>query len=199
MATNIYRKRLAGIRALMKKKGLDALIVPSSDPHLGEYVPDHWRAIRWLTGFTGSTGNVVITQKFAGLWTDSRYFIQATDQLMNSGFELVRLRIPHTPEHIEWLTDKVKKEGRVGADGRLISAGMARQLSDTFETKGIRLDLRSDLITPLWKDRPPLPAEKAFTHQVKFAGETRKEKISRIRERMAAMKADWQLLTATDD
>lgn len=199
MGANIYRRRLVGIRSLMRKKGLDALIIPSSDPHLGEYVPDHWRAIRWLTGFTGSTGNVVITARFAGLWTDSRYFIQATDQLADSGFELVRLRVPHTPEHIDWIQERVRSGGRVGADGRLISAGVARQLSDTLKPKGIKLDLRSDLITPLWKDRPPLPEGKAFAHQVKYAGENRREKISRVRERMAAMKADWQLLTAADD
>ncbi len=199
MAASIYRTRLAGIRALMRKKGLDALIVPSSDPHLGEYVPDHWRAVRWLTGFTGSTGNVVITARFAGLWTDSRYFIQAADQLRDSGFELVRLRVPHTPEYIEWLHDKIRKGGRVGADGRLISAGLARQLSDSLKPKGIKLDLRCDLVTPLWEERPPLPAEKAFIHQIRYAGESRKDKISRVREKMAAMKADWQLLTATDD
>jgi Xaa-Pro aminopeptidase len=199
VATGIYRTRLAGIRALMRKKGLDALIVPSSDPHLGEYVPDHWRAVRWLTGFTGSTGNVVITARFAGLWTDSRYFIQAEDQLRGSGFELVRLRVPHTPEHIEWLHDRIREGGRVGADGRLISAGMARQLNDKLKPKGIRLDLRCDLISPLWKERPLLPSEKAFVHQIRYAGESRKDKISRVREKMAAMKADWQLLTAADD
>ena len=103
MAASVYMKRLAAVRALMRKKKLDALIIPSSDPHLGEYVPDHWRVIRWLTGFTGSAGNVVITRTFAGLWTDSRYFIQAEEQLAGSGFELVRLKIPHTPEHIDWL------------------------------------------------------------------------------------------------
>jgi Xaa-Pro aminopeptidase len=105
--------RLAGVRAIMKKKGIDALIVPSADPHLGEYVPDHWRVIRWLTGFTGSSATVVITGSFAGLWTDSRYFIQAEEQLKYSGFELVKLRVPHTPEHIEWLQAKVKKGGSV--------------------------------------------------------------------------------------
>jgi len=92
VANSIYSRRLAGVRALMRKKRIDALIVPSADPHLGEYVPDYWRVIRWLTGFSGSTATVVITRSFAGLWTDSRYFIQAEGQLINSGFQLVKLR-----------------------------------------------------------------------------------------------------------
>jgi len=107
----------------MIKRGIDALIVPSADPHLGEYVPDYWRVIRWLTGFTGSAGTVVITKSFAGLWTDSRYFIQAEEQLRNSGYQLVRLRVPHTPEHIEWVAGTMKEGSKVAVDGRLISAG----------------------------------------------------------------------------
>jgi Xaa-Pro aminopeptidase len=129
MAGNVYMKRLAEVRALMKRKKLDALIVPSSDPHLGEYVPDHWRVIRWLTGFTGSAGTVVITGSFAGLWTDSRYFIQAEEQLSGSGYELVRLKIPHTPEHIDWLREKSRKGWKVGVDGRLISVVQMRLLT----------------------------------------------------------------------
>ena len=101
MAENTYRKRLAAVRALMKKRGADALIVPSSDPHLGEYVPDHWRIIRWLTGFTGSAATVIITEGFAGLWTDSRYFLQAAEQLVGSGFKLVKMKVPHSHEHID--------------------------------------------------------------------------------------------------
>ncbi len=191
--------RLAGVRALMKKKGRDALIVPSADPHLGEYVPDHWRVIRWLTGFTGSSATVVITGSFAGLWTDSRYFIQAEEQLKNSGFELVKLRVPHTPEHIEWLQAKTKKGGWVAVDGRLISAVNMRLLEAALSSVGVKVDLKADLITPFWKERPPMPDDKAFALPLKFSGETRADKINRVREKMATMKADCQLLTASDD
>jgi Xaa-Pro aminopeptidase len=183
----------------MEKRGVDALIVPSADPHLGEYVPDHWRVIRWLTGFSGSAGTVVITAKFAGLWTDSRYFIQAAGQLRNSGFELVRLKIPHTPEYIEWLAEKMKRGSLVAVDGRLISVSVASLLRGQLKEKGIRLSLRSDLITPVWHDRPPLPDEEAFELPAEFAGESRTEKINRVRERMKAMSVDYQLLTACDD
>ncbi|TFH38664.1 MAG: aminopeptidase P family protein, partial [Bacteroidia bacterium] len=88
---------LSSLRELMQSKGIDALVVPVTDPHLGEYMPDHWKIVNWLTGFSGSAANVVITKDFAGLWTDSRYFIQADGQLTGSGFELVKLKIPHTP------------------------------------------------------------------------------------------------------
>jgi len=199
MTANIHVRRLAEVRALMKRKRLDALIIPSSDPHLGEYVPDHWRIIRWLTGFTGSAGNVVITRTFAGLWTDSRYFIQAEEQLAGSGFELVRLKIPHTPEHIDWLKEKARKGWKAGVDGRLISAGNMKLLESAMKSAGAGLNLKADLITPVWKDRPSLPAGEAFELDVKYAGLTRKDKLEKVREVMAGMKTDYQLLTATDD
>ncbi|TNF38784.1 MAG: aminopeptidase P family protein [Bacteroidetes bacterium] len=199
MTNGIYRKRLADMRSLMKQKKLDAIIIPPSDPHLGEYVPDHWRVIRWLTGFTGSAGNVVITRTFAGLWTDSRYFIQAEEQLEGSGFELVRLKIPHTPEHIDWLGGKARKGWKIGVDGRLISVGTMRYLESSLKPAGVKIDLRTDLVTPLWKDRPPLPSEEAFELDVKYSGQDRSEKLDRVRKVMAGMKADYQLLTASDD
>lgn len=199
MAVNVYRKRLAEVRALMKKKSIDALIVPSSDPHLGEYVPDYWRVIRWLTGFTGSAGTVVITGSFAGLWTDSRYFIQAEEQLTGSGYELVKLKIPHTPEHIDWLREKSRKGWKVGVDGRLISVLQMRLLTSAMTEAGARVNLKADLITPLWKERPLLPAGEAFELDLKYAGITRREKLENVRQVMALMKVDFQLLTAVDD
>jgi len=199
VANSIYSRRLAGVRALMRKKRIDALIVPSADPHLGEYVPDYWRVIRWLTGFSGSTATVVITRSFAGLWTDSRYFIQAEGQLINSGFQLVKLRVPHTPEHIEWLQAKIKKGSMVAVDGRLISAGNLRLLETALAPRGVKLNIKTDLITSLWKERPPMPDDKAFTLPVKFSGESRVARIKRVREKMAEMHIDYQLLTAADD
>ncbi|MDX9728322.1 MAG: aminopeptidase P family protein [Bacteroidales bacterium] len=199
MAVNVYRKRLAEVRALMKRKNLDALIVPSSDPHLGEYVPDYWRVIRWLTGFTGSAGTVVITGSFAGLWTDSRYFIQAEGQLAGSGYELVKLKIPHTPEHIDWLRENSRKGWQAGVDGRLISVLQMRFLTTAMKEAGVRLNLRADLISRLWKERPLLPAGEAFELDVKYAGITRREKLDNVRQAMAVMKVDFQLLTAVDD
>jgi Xaa-Pro aminopeptidase len=199
MAGSNYKGRLAAVRTLMRKKGLDALIVPPSDPHLGEYVPDHWRVIRWLTGFTGSAGNVIITHDFAGLWTDSRYFIQAEEQLAGSGFVLVRLKVPHTPEHIDWLRENARSGWKVGVDGRLISVGTMRYLATAVKAAGAGLNLRADLITPLWDDRPPLPADEAFELDVRYAGISRSRKIGQVRKVMAGMMADYQLLTSTDE
>ncbi len=199
MKSSIYKSRLASVRLLMKEKGYDGLIVPSSDPHLGEYVPDHWRVIRWMTGFTGSAANVIITHSFAGLWTDSRYFIQAEEQLKDSGFELVRLRVPHTPEHIDWLAGVMKRGSRVAVDGRLISAAQLGMMKAGFKKKGVRLTLKGDLVSRLWRDRPPLPGAMAFAHPPEYAGESRSDKIARVRKRMGEMKADYHLLTSCDD
>ena len=103
-------KIISEIRAYMSDNAIDACIIPSTDPHMGEYIPSHWSAREWVSGFTGSAGTVVITMDFAGLWTDSRYFIQAEQQLKGSGVELVKLVIPHTPEHLTWLSTKLGKE-----------------------------------------------------------------------------------------
>ncbi|MCA1741333.1 MAG: aminopeptidase P family protein, partial [Bacteroidales bacterium] len=199
MAVNLFKSRLASVRSVMKKKSIDALIVPSSDPHLGEYVPDHWRVIRWLTGFTGSAATVVITRSFAGLWTDSRYFIQAEEQLKDSGFKLVRLKVPHTPEHIGWIADTMKKGSRVAVDGRLISAVQMILLKARLAENGVKLTLKGDLVSWLWNERPDMPGAMAFTYPVEYAGESRSEKITRVRQRMEEMKIDFHLLTSCDD
>ena len=119
---------LYSIRQQMKTNGIDAYIIPITDPHLGEYVPEHWKIINWLTGFSGSAANVVITQAFAGLWTDSRYFIQAEMQLQGTGFLLMKLKIPHTPEYIDWLADNLSNGSKVAVDGRIIPIGTVQLL-----------------------------------------------------------------------
>jgi len=192
-------KKLATIRSSMKNKGIDAYIIPVTDPHLGEYVPDHWRIIRWLTGFTGSAANVVITEDFAGLWTDSRYFIQAGEQLRGSGFVLMKLNIPHSPEYIEWLAARLGAGSVVAADGRIMSLGIARMIGQAFENKKIILDTACDLVSPVWKNRDPFPGDEAFEHSLKYAGISRKHKIAAVREQMKTMGADYHLLTALDD
>ena len=192
-------KKLEAIRTRMKAKGIDALIIPITDPHLGEYVPDHWRIVRWLTGFTGSAANVVITQNFAGLWTDSRYFIQAEEQLQGSGFVLMKLKIPHSPEYIDWMTDRLEEESNVGVDGRLMSIAIVRMIEKAFGRKKIKIDTDCDLISATWKDRDPFPGEEAFDHPLKYAGISRKDKIAALRAQMKAMGADYHLLTALDD
>lgn len=190
---------LSEFRRLMKDNGLDAYIIPSTDPHLGEYVPEHWKVIKWLTGFTGSAATVVITGNFAGLWTDSRYFIQATEQLYGSGFELVKLKIPHTPEYITWLSDNLKEEAKAGVNGSVISIGLVRKMEESFKSKGIDLLTDIDLVEELWTARPELSSAMAFDFLTEFAGKGRSEKIVEVREQMKLMNVQYHLLTAPDD
>ena len=190
---------LSLLRKAMKKASLDAIVIPITDPHLGEYVPSHWRVIEWLTGFTGSAGAVVITAKFAGLWTDSRYFIQADQQLKGSGYELVKLRIPHTPEYIEWLAGNVRKGGTVGIDGRVLSIGLLKQMEKAFMLRKIEIHTDVDLVTPIWPERPQMPSGVAFDHLVEFVGRSRLAKIDAVREKMIEMGAGYHLLTSPDD
>lgn len=199
MKAKIYNKRLADVRSLMQRKAIDALIIPLSDPHLGEYVPDCWKITEWLTGFTGSAATVIITDRFAGLWTDSRYFLQAEAQLKDTGFVLVRLKIPHTPEYIDWLAVNIPDGGVAAVDGRLISAGQAGVIEKVLKKRNAKLKLKVDLVSGLWKDRPMLPEVAAMEHTSEYAGISRAEKIRQVREIMRSRGADYQLLTASDD
>ena len=192
-------EKLALIRKEMARLQLDAYIIPSADPHNSEYLPGRWRIMAWLTGFTGSAGTVVITQGFAGVWTDSRYFLQAAEQLAGSGFELVKLRIPHTPEYITWLAEHLPAAGRIGYDGRLVSLSLARQIKQGLRDKEPVIIEDADPVTPLWEDRPPFPESPVFEHPPEFAGRSIREKLTALRERMVDEECDVLLLTALDE
>lgn len=183
----------------MAEKGLSAYIVPVTDPHQNEYLPEHWKVLRWISGFTGSAGTLVVTQDFAGLWTDSRYFIQAEQQLAGSGIELVKLVVPHTAEYIGWLADRLPEGTVVGVDGNLMSRLVYRQLETGLRPRGIRLDPHADLVSPLWADRPPLPDAPVYDHAVKFAGTPRAEKIAHVRAGLEAKKATHTVISTLDD
>ncbi len=181
----------------MKAQGLAAYILPSADPHQGEYVADHWKSRPWLSGFTGSAGTVVVTADHAGLWTDSRYFIQAEAQLDGSGVTLHKLGVPHTPEHLDWMKENLPSGGKVGLDGRLFSVGQIRRMAKQFYDKKIELDCGVDLVEKIWTGRPPLPQGPVFEHDMKFAGATRLEKLARVREKMGS--ADYHLVSSLDE
>lgn len=183
----------------MEDNGLDACIIPSTDPHMGEYIPRHWAAREWVSGFTGSAGTVVITRDFAGLWTDSRYFLQAEEQLRGSGIKLVKLRIPHTPEYVDWLAQNLEEGSRVSVDGNVISLTSARHIRSVFKEKGISLVTDIDIPAKVWTERPGLPPEPVFNHDVKYAGESRESKICRLREEMKKENAAYLLICALDE
>lgn len=191
--------RIANLRKAMKVNGLDAYIIPSSDPHQSEYVADYWKSRQWISGFTGSAGTVIITNDHAGVWVDSRYFIQAEKQLASSEAEMHKQEIPHAPEHITWILDNLKKESRVGCDGRLFSVGQINNLEKAFNEKSIELITDQDLIAGTWKDRIPLPTNKIFEHNIKYAGANRNEKLAVVREKMKKKGTDYHFVSTLDD
>ena len=196
---NISKIRLAQVRALMKERNIDAYLIRNTDPHLGEYIPDHWKIVQWLTGFTGSSATVIIAKKFAGLWTDSRYFIQAEQQLSGSGFSLMKLNVSGEPAWQEWLVGKMKKGICIGVDGRLFSISHLENLKKHLGEKKVKIDINCDLISDIWVGRPLMPYSIAFDYSVSFCGKDRSSKIKEVREQMLKMKVDFHLLTSPDD
>jgi Xaa-Pro aminopeptidase len=193
------KKKLSRIRDLMRERGIDACIIPNNDPHLGENIPDHWKIISWLTGFTGSSATVIVTKSFAGLWTDSRYFLQAEEQLRGTGIELFRINRPTDKSVIEWLTIHMKKGGLAAFDGRVVSIEEFRKYREALLSREVSFDIEADLISQVWENRPPMPASVVFDHPVEFSGETRLSKIERVRSEMAKREIDFHLLTSPDD
>jgi Xaa-Pro aminopeptidase len=196
---NTYKARLSQVRALMKECKIDAYIILNTDPHLGEYIPEHWKIVRWLTGFTGSAATVVVAKKFAGLWTDSRYFLQAEQQLFGSGFSLMKIGTAGVPAWLEWLGGKMKKGSCIGVDGRIFSIENLNKLKKIPNAKGIKIDPNCDLISDIWKERPAMPDSIAYDHNITYCGKDRADKIQEIRGQMFKMKVDSQLLTSPDD
>jgi Xaa-Pro aminopeptidase len=192
-------ERLALLRAAMRQNSIDAYIIPLSDPHISEYVPDHWKIITWLTGFTGSAATVVITDSFAGLWTDSRYFIQAENEISGSGFMVVKPSVNGDHSYIKWLSENLSESCRIALDGKIFPARKARELREALSHGKRSFDFTCDLVSDLWTDRPPMPASKVEDHPLAYCGKERSVKIDEVRKLMAARKADYSLLTSPDD
>jgi len=192
-------QNIAAIRRQMAEKGLSAYLIPATDPHISEYLPDHWKTLAWVSGFTGSAGTLVVTHDFAGVWTDSRYFIQAEKQLAGSGIELVKLVVPHTAEFVGWLAGTLPEGSIVGFDGNILSRSVYQSLEAGLRPRGIRLDPNADLVGPIWTNRPPLPENPVSEHPAKFAGATRPEKLARVRQRLAEKKVTHTVLSSLDD
>jgi Xaa-Pro aminopeptidase len=192
-------EKLARLRAAMVQNDIDVYIIPTGDPNLGEYIPDHWRVIPWLTGFTGSAATVVVTDTFAGLWTDSRYFVQAYNQLHDSGFSFIKPHMNKKPDFVDWLSDNILNGSRIGFEGRTISILQLRKIERSLENKAVKYIRDSDLFSTIWTDRPPLPDFPAFDFPVTYAGKERNVKITEVRGLMKSRGIDYHLLTSTDD
>ncbi len=195
----VIRGRLAGLRALMDRDGIDAFVVPSADPHQSEYVCDHWKCRAWLSGFSGSAGTVAVLRDKAGLWTDGRYFFQAEAELAGSGIDLFKMLMPDVPELIDWLAESVPEGGVVAADGRQLTVADHEKWNEKLGSKSIDLRLDVDLVSELWLDRPPLPSGKAQRLAVEYAGRAVADKLKEIRTRMAEIGAGKYLLSSLDD
>jgi Xaa-Pro aminopeptidase len=196
---NQNSEKLVSLRSAMSDKNIDFYIIPSTDPHLGEYIPDHWRIIKWLTGFSGSAGTVIISDSFAGLWTDSRYFLQAESQLNGTGFVLIKPSADESQDFVNWMVNKISKGSKIALDGRIFSVERIRKLSKLLTDKDCSLDKTVDLISELWTDRPEMPLSTAFDHSSVFCGKERFAKIGEVREEMRLRGIDYQLLTSPED
>lgn len=191
-------ERIAKLRKVMEQRGVAACIVPTADPHLSEYLPPHWQAREWLSGFTGSAGTLVVTRDFAGLWTDSRYFSQAERQLADSGIELMKLHVPHTAEHVAWLCERLDERDRVACAADMLSLASERALRRQLARHGAEL-VEDDLPAAVWSGRPPLPHAPVQEHPIEYAIRTRAEKLAGAREAMRKAGATDHIVSALDE
>lgn len=191
--------RVEKLRRLMKENQMDAYIIPSFDAHQSEYVAEHWKGRQWISGFTGSAGTVVITLEDAGLWTDGRYYIQAEKQLEGSGIRLFRMADPGVPSYSEWLANVLNEGNTIGFDGNVFSTHIVKKMEKDLQAKKIALKMNQDLLNALWVNRPKIPKDSLFTHDVKYAGKSRVEKLNEVREEMKNKGANYYILTSLDD
>ena len=190
---------LSTLRDTMRQASVDACLIPSADPHLSEYLPAYWQIRRWLTGFTGSVGTVVVTQDFAGIWVDSRYWVQAETELVGSGVTLMKIGVATDPAHAAWLGAHVPHGGVVAVDGRALGLAARESLQEQLAPRSVRLDLSLDLPGQCWHDRPVLPTAAVRELPVSIAGQSRQEKLARVRAEMAERGAQWHLVSTLDD
>ena len=195
-------QRLSNLREVMKREHLDAFVFPSTDPHNSEYVPDRWKGREWLSGFTGSAGTAVVTMHEAALWTDSRYFLAAEQQLAGTEFKLMRERVAGTPSIAEWLGNVLSDVdgAQVGIDGMVnTTADVEALIADLRHQGGITVRTNFDPLAIIWPNRPPVPAAKIEIHPLEYAGETTASKLSRIGTALRSLHADGMLVSALDD
>ena len=198
MKTNEIPARLEAMRKFMEKKKLDAFIIPSTDAHLSEYPPKYWESRKWISGFTGSAGTAVVTKDKAGVWTDSRYFLQGATELKDTGFDLFKMGQPETPDMTSWIINQVGEGATVGIDALVYAASDAKTLQSNLEAKAIKLETGFDPFEEIRKDRPEIPKNKVFILPDEITGESVESKISRINQVLKKIDADGIIIVTLD-
>lgn len=193
------QEKISALREIMEREGLEAYIVSGTDPHNSEYLPEAWQQRKWISGFTGSFGTVVITRRHAGLWTDTRYFIQASKELEGTGIEMHKLRVPEAVDYPEWLALNLNKDAKVGFDGFCMPVDNIRNLKQVLSLKDIIVVEKADLLGEIWLDRPALPENPVFSLEECYTGKTAKDKIAEIRQVLEQQQADYMLFSCLDE
>ncbi|MEO7243612.1 MAG: aminopeptidase P family N-terminal domain-containing protein, partial [Rubrivivax sp.] len=197
--TSHHRLRVQRVQHELAARGWHALLVPSSDPHLSEYLPERWQGREWLSGFTGSAGTLVVTLNHAALFADSRYWTQAEAELAGSGIELVRTGAGGATAHFEWLAADTPAGGSVAVDGHVLSLAQAQTLRAALQARGATLVTTHDVLDAVWPDRPALPAERVWEHGAPHAATPRRDKLAAVREAMTAQGASRHFVSTVDD
>ncbi len=195
----IIAERVEKLRNLMAEKNIDAYVVPTADFHQSEYVGEHFKARKFITGFSGSYGTAVITKHDGGLWTDGRYFFQAANELEGSGIRLMKMFVGDTPSITEYLLNAIADGGRVAFDGRVMSVDEGKEYEEALSSKNIKIDYEEDLIDVIWEDRPELSRKPAFFLEEKYSGESSASKLARVRKVMEENGADTHIIASLDD
>lgn len=193
------KDKLSALRQAMRANGIAACLVPTADPHLSEYLPGHWAAREWLSGFTGSAGVLLVTDDHAGLWTDSRYFSQAEQQLTGSGIVLMKQKVAHAPEHLTWLQQQLHRGDVVAVAGDSLSVTGQRQIARLLDEVGATLRIDLDLPAAVWSDRPHLPHAPVTEHSLDWSHTPRGDKLGRLRTAMRKLGATYHLVSSLDD
>ncbi|WP_282035985.1 aminopeptidase P family protein [Saccharicrinis aurantiacus] len=187
------------LRTKMLANGIDAVIIPNSDPHMSEYISGHWKKRDFISGFTGSAGTIVIMADEAGLWTDSRYYLQAEDELAGSGIDLYKTGESSTPHYSDWIAERLNPGSTISIESLVFSTDDARKLAKKFKPYSLHLDTEGNILDEIWQGRPPIPENNVFVHDTEYAGLSRTEKITMIREEMRNVDASHYIVSALDE
>ncbi|MEC5215222.1 Xaa-Pro aminopeptidase [Actimicrobium sp. GrIS 1.19] len=195
----VIRQRLSALRSALQQQQLAAFVVPSSDPHLSEYLPQRWQGREWLSGFTGSVGTLIVMAEFAGLWVDGRYWAQAEAELAGTGITLMKIPSGNSMQHVDWLAQTVSAGHSVGVDGAVLGLAAARMLTLALQARGVTLRTDLDLLDTIWSDRPGLPLAPVYEHLPPHATTRRADKLATLRTAMQAAGANRHFISTLDD